>query len=68
MPSGFTIGSLKGGGGIWLWPQGKAPPFEGDPVAVPLLKPVQADRRRITPGSHVIGKLHNRQRLFTHGI
>lgn len=67
-PGGFTVCPVKGGGGIRLWPQGKAPPFEGDTVTVPFLKSLQADRRWITPGSQVIGKLQDRHGVCKHGI
>ena len=40
--------------------------LELDPTAVPVSEPLQADRRRIAPGSQIIREFQNRQG-FRHG-
>jgi len=62
-PGGLTVGPVKCGGRIGVRAEGKALALELDPTLVPVSEPLQADRRRITPGSQIVGEFQDRQDL-----
>src|SRR5262249_50392800 len=53
-PRGLTTGAAEGRGGLWPWAQGKGAPLNLQLLAVAFLQAMEANRRRITPGSEVI--------------